>query len=387
MSPISRLLRLLTILPLCLLALPAHPAGPIPKPPAIDARSFILMDFDSGRILADNLPDERVEPASITKVMTVYVAFDAIRQKRASFDTDVPISEKAWRQGIDSSESRMFLEVGKTAKLGDLLRGIIIQSGNDAAVAVAEFLGGSEEAFAQMMNHYAGTLGMKSTHYADASGMPDPQHYTTARDISTLSRALIRNFPELYKVFAEREFTYHGIRQYNRNGLLGRDPSVDGIKTGHTNSAGYCLAASAKRGNMRLISVVMGTPSIKARESANASLLSYGFTFFETAKLKSRGEKIASPRVYKSEAETAVVTVPRDMYATVARGDAASLKTAIKLNEPLIAPLAAGKPVGELTITNSAGEVVGRSPLIPLKAVPQAGWWTSMVDSVALWFK
>lgn len=383
MSPISRLL----LLPLCFLTMPALAATPIPKPPTIDARSFILMDFDSGRILAEQLPDQRVEPASITKVMTVYVAFDTIRQKRASFDTDVPISEKAWRQGIDSSESRMFLEVGKTAKFGDLLRGIIIQSGNDAAVAIAESLGGTEEGFAQIMNHYAQTLGMKDTHYADASGMPDPQHYTTARDISTLSRALIRNFPESYKIFAEREFTYHKIRQYNRNGLLGRDPSVDGIKTGHTNSAGYCLAASAKRGNMRLISVVMGTPSIKARESANAALLSYGFTFFETAKLKSKGEKIATPRVYKSESETAVMTIPRDIYATVARGDVTGLKTAIRLDEPLIAPLAAGKPVGELTITNPAGQVIARSPIIPLKAVPQAGWWTTMVDSIALWFK
>jgi D-alanyl-D-alanine carboxypeptidase (penicillin-binding protein 5/6) len=368
-------------------ALCAGAATPIPKPPAIDARSFILLDYDSGRVLAEQVPDERVEPASITKVMTVYVAFDALREKRAKLDADVPISEKAWRQGKDSTESRMFLEVGKTAKFGDLLRGIVIQSGNDAAVALAEFLGGSEQGFAEIMNHYAAKLGMKHTHYVDASGMPDAEHYTTARDISTLSQALIRDFPELYKMFAEKEFTYHDIKQQNRNGLLWRDPTVDGIKTGHTESAGYCLAASAKRGDMRLISVVMGTPSIKARESANAALLSYGYQFYETTKLKSRGAVIATPRVYKSEGETTPVIVPRTLFATVARGEAAGLKTTVRLDEPLIAPLEAGKSVGELTITSASGEVIARSPLLPAKAVPQAGWWTTMIDSIALWFK
>jgi serine-type D-Ala-D-Ala carboxypeptidase (penicillin-binding protein 5/6) len=372
------------VLPLLSLALPAQAATPIPKPPSIDARSYLLMDHDSGRVLAEANADQRVEPASITKVMTVYAAFDALKQKRARLDSEVPISEKAWRQGIDSSESRMFLDVGKTAKFEDLLRGIIIQSGNDAAVAVAEFLGGTEEGFAQIMNHYAATLGMKNTHYADASGMPNPEHYTTARDIATLSRALIRNFPELYKIFAEREFTYHGIRQYNRNGLLGRDASVDGIKTGHTNSAGYCLAASAKRDKMRLISVVMGTPSIKAREAANAALLSHGFTFYETVLVAS--PKL-SPRVYKSQDETAAVGVPRDIYVTVPRGEASGLKVATRLDEPLIAPLVANRPVGEMTVTTAGGEVVAHSPLLPLKPVPEGGWLTGMVDSVALWFK
>jgi serine-type D-Ala-D-Ala carboxypeptidase (penicillin-binding protein 5/6) len=366
------------------LAVPAFAAMPIPKPPSLDARSYILLDHDSGRVLAESNADARVEPASITKVMTTYIAFDTIRQKRATLASDVPISEKAWRQGIDSSESRMFLEVGKTAKLEDLLRGIVIQSGNDAAVALAEFLGGTEEGFAQIMNHYARQLGMKGTHYADASGMPDPQHYTTARDIATLSRALIRNFPELYKMFAEKEFTYHGIRQYNRNGLLGRDPSVDGIKTGHTEAAGYCLAASAKRDAMRLISVVMGTPSIKAREAANAALLSHGFTFYETTKVKA---PVLEPRIYKSENETAAVGIARDLYVTVPRGEAAGLKVATKVNEPLIAPLPAGKPVGEFTVSTASGEVVARAPLAPLKAVPEGGWWTAMVDSIALWFE
>jgi len=366
------------------LSFTASAAIPIPKPPLLDAKSYILLDFDSGRVLGEQNPDQRVEPASITKVMTVYVAFDALKQKRVSLDAQVPISEKAWRQGKDSSESRMFLEVGKTAKLEDLLRGIVIQSGNDAAVAVAEFLGGSEDGFAQIMNHYAQTLGMKNTHYADASGMPNPEHYTTARDIATLSSALIRNFPDLYKMFAEREFTYHGIHQQNRNGLLGTDPSVDGIKTGHTESAGYCLAASAKRGNMRLISVVMGTPSIKAREAQNAALLSHGFTFYETTRL---ANPLLKPRIYKSGEGTAPVGLARDIYVTVPCGEAAGLKMQTKLNQPLVAPLAAGQPVGEWTVTTAAGDSVARAPLVALKAVPQAGWWTTLTDSIALWFK
>jgi D-alanyl-D-alanine carboxypeptidase (penicillin-binding protein 5/6) len=280
----------------------------------------------------------------------------------------------------------MFLDVGSKVPLIDLLRGIIIQSGNDAAVAVAEYLGGSEQGFAQIMNHYAQELGMKNTHYVDASGMPDPEHHTTARDIATLSRALIRNFPNEYKMFAEKEFTFHGIRQYNRNGLLGRDESVDGIKTGHTEAAGYCLAASAKRGNMRLISVVMGTPSIKARETANATLLGYGYTFYETGKVKGRGEVVLKPRVYKSEDKNIDVGVKQDIWLTLARGEIAGLKTTANVKEPLIAPLAANTPVGDLTITTAGGETVAKVPLYPVKPVPEAGLWTRMVDTVALWF-
>jgi D-alanyl-D-alanine carboxypeptidase (penicillin-binding protein 5/6) len=366
----------------------AEPAAalPIPKPPAIDSRSYILLDFDSGRVLAEKDPDVSVEPASITKVMTVYIAFDEIKKGRRKLSDPVPISEKAWRQGIDSTESRMFIEVGKTVAFEDLLRGIVIQSGNDAAVAVAEFLGGTEQGFAEIMNHYAQQLGMKNTHYVDSSGLPDPQHVTTARDIATLSRALIRDFPEQYKMFAEREFTFHGIRQYNRNGLLGTDPSVDGIKTGHTNSAGFCLAASAKRDGMRLISVVMGTPSIKAREAANATLLGYGYAFYETKKLMGRGETVLKPRVYKSGEEMAAVGILQDIWVTVPRGEAANLKSTAHVQEPLIAPLAANKAVGDLTITSSTGETVAKVPLYPLKAVPEGGWWTRMVDTIALWF-
>lgn len=357
---------------------------PIPKPPQVDAHTYILIDYASGNTLAEQLPDERVEPASITKVMTVYVAFDQLRTGRVHMDDEVMISEKAWRQGIDSTESRMFVSVGQKVKLGDLLRGIIIQSGNDAAVAVAEYLGGTESGFAEIMNHYAAQLGLKGTHYEDASGLPNPQHYTTARDIATLSRALIRNFPEYYKIFNEREYTFHNIRQQNRNGLLNRDQSVDGIKTGHTSSAGYCLATSAMRNGMRLISVVMGSPSIKAREDASAALINYGYTFYESAKVKNHGAVLATPRVYQGAAPTASVGLANDLIVTVGRGDVATLQTAMKLDDPLIAPLAAGKRVGELTLTSN-GKVVARAPMIVLKAVPEGGLWSRMVDGVSLW--
>jgi D-alanyl-D-alanine carboxypeptidase (penicillin-binding protein 5/6) len=366
---------------------------PIPAPPAVEARSYILIDHATGRVLAQSGADDRVEPASITKVMTSYVAFDAIRQKRASMDSDVPVSEKAWRQGIDSSESRMFLDVGQKVKLGDLLRGIIVQSGNDAAVAVAEFLGGTEDAFAEMMNHYAQKLGMKSSRFHDASGMPDPEHYSTARDIATLSSALIRDFPEQYKIYAERQFTWNKDRsgkpivQYNRNGLLARDSSVDGIKTGHTETAGYCLASSASRNGMRLIAVVMGTKSIKAREDASAALLNYGFTFFETTRLKGAADAIAQARVYKGETENVGVGTGSDLYVTVARGEASRLKTDVRLDSPLIAPLAAGAKVGEMTVTDSTGQVVAKVGLETLEAVPEGGIWTRLVDSVSLWLE
>lgn len=360
---------------------------PTPKPPTIDARSYILLDHHSGKVLAEKAADERVEPASITKVMTAYVAFDAIQQGRATLTSEVPISEKAWRQGIDSSESRMFLEVGKTVQLGDLLRGIIIQSGNDASVAIAEFLGGTEAGFAEMMNHYARRLGMKNTQFADASGMPLPNHYTTARDIAIMSRALINNFPQLYKIFAEREFTFHNIRQVNRNGLLARDPSVDGIKTGHTSSAGYCLAVSAKRGDMRLISVVMGTPSIGAREAASAALLSYGYTFFETGKLKSGNSLVAQAPVYKGAVESINARIARDIFVTVPRGELTKSKMNVTLNAPLIAPLAGNQPIGQAVFTSATGEVWARVPVFPNTAVATGSWWTQMTDSIALWFE
>jgi serine-type D-Ala-D-Ala carboxypeptidase (penicillin-binding protein 5/6) len=358
-------------------------AAPIPKPPAIASRSYLLVDFDSGRVLAEEHADERMEPASITKLMTAYVVFQAIKEKRLKLDDPVTISEHAWK----AEGSRTFVQVGTQVPVDVLIKGMIVQSGNDATIALAERVGGSEPAFAQMMNEYSKRLGMRGSNWENAAGLPGDNHFTTARDISILSRALIHEFPDLYQYYSIREFTWNKIKQPNRNGLLGRDPSVDGIKTGHTESAGYCLVTSAKRDQMRLISVVMGTKSIRAREEASAALLNYGYTFFETTKVKSKGETILKPRVFKSEEEIAAVGITQDIYVTVGRGEAAKLKTTATLTEPLIAPLAANTVVGQLTVTAPDGDVLTKVALTPLAAVPEGGLWTRMVDSAMLWFE
>jgi D-alanyl-D-alanine carboxypeptidase (penicillin-binding protein 5/6) len=268
-----------------------------------------------------------------------------------------------------------------------LLKGMIVQSGNDATIALAEHIGGTDAAFAQMMNEYARRLCMTSSDFVNSDGLPSPEHYSTAHDIATLSSALIRQFPQYYPLFSLREFMWNNIRQGNRNTLLSRDPTVDGLKTGHTDSAGFCLASSAVRNGMRLVSVVMGSPTEKAREEASAALLNYGYTFFETIRIKAARETVLKPRVYKAASEFAAVGVPYDVYATVGRGQAAALHTSAHLSsEPLLAPLAAGKPVGELSVADASGEVIARAPLVPLAAVPQGGLWTRLVDSVALWF-
>ncbi|MEJ1966015.1 MAG: D-alanyl-D-alanine carboxypeptidase family protein [Gammaproteobacteria bacterium] len=357
-------------------------AVPIPQAPSIESKSYILMEYASGRTLGENHPDDKVEPASLTKLMTAYAVFKALKENRLKLDELVPISEHAWK----AEGSRTFVQVGTTVPAEILIKGMIIQSGNDATIALAERVGGSEPAFAQLMNEYSKRLGMKGTNWTNAPGLPDPNHYTTARDIAILARAIIREFPEYYKYYSMREFTWNKITQQNRNGLLTRDPTVDGMKTGHTDSAGYCLVTSAKRGDMRLITVVLGTPSIKAREDGSAALLSYGYTFYESAKLKSRGDVILKPHVYKSAEENPAIGVLQDIVVVVPRGESANLKTTAHVTEPLIAPLPANKPVGELTITSQTGETVAKVPLYPLKAVAEGGLWTRMVDSVKLWF-
>jgi len=357
-------------------------AVPIPKAPSIDSRSYILMDYESARVLGENRPDERMEPASLTKLMTAYAVFKALKENRLRLEEPVPISEHAWR----AEGSRTFVQVGTSVPAEVLIKGMIVQSGNDATIALAERVGGSEPAFAQLMNEYSRRLGMKNTSWENSSGLPGPSHYTTARDVAILARAIVREFPEYYKYYSMKEFAWNNIRQPNRNGLLTRDPSVDGMKTGHTESAGYCLVTSAKRGNMRLISVVLGTPSVKSREDGSAALINYGYTFYESAKVKSRGETIIKPRVYKAAEENPAVGTRQDIVVVVGRGEAANLKTAVHVQEPLIAPLPANKPVGELTVTTQSGETVAKVPLYPLKAVEEGGLWTRMVDSVSLWF-
>lgn len=357
----------------------AHAALPIPKPPSINARAMILVDYDSGRVLAESNADERMEPASLTKVMTAYIAFEALKEGRLKLDEEIPVSEHAWR----SEGSRSFVQVGTRVPAEVLIKGMMVQSGNDATIAVAERLGGTEQGFAQMMNAYAQKLGMTHTHFENSTGLPGASHYTTARDMATLARAVIHDYPEYYKWYSLREFTWNNIRQQNRNGLLGRDPSVDGIKTGHTESAGYCLATSAKRDGMRLISAVFGTSSMKAREDASAALLNYGFTFYETVKVKGRGETVLAPRLYKG-AEDHVAIGPRtDVYVTIARGNAALVKTSATAREPLLAPAVPTQAAGELVVSVGA-DTVARVPLYPVKAVAEGGWWTRMIDGIAL---
>jgi serine-type D-Ala-D-Ala carboxypeptidase (penicillin-binding protein 5/6) len=375
--------RLMSILAsFTLIANGAFAAVPVPKPPAIDARAYVLLDFQTGRVLASYKPDVQSEPASITKLMTGYGVFRAIREKRLSNTDSVTISEHAWK----AEGSRTFAQVGTQIPVDVLIKGMIVQSGNDATIALAEKLGGTEDGFVQMMNSYAAELGLKNSHFDNSWGGPGPTHYMSANDIATLSRVLIRDFPEDYKLYSLREYEWNGIKQQNRNGLLARDPSVDGIKTGHTETAGYCLASSASRNGMRLISVVLGTQSFKAREDASAALLNYGFTFYETVKVKNATDVVLKPEVYKGEEDRVTLVPARDIFVTIGRGSAAQLKTTATVKEPVIAPIKAGQALGELTISDGK-DVIARVPLVAQAAVPEGGWWTRMVDGISLWME
>ena len=376
----SALLALAAAVPLA-----AHAAAaPVPAPPGVNARAWLLVDHFSGKVLAEHNADAREEPASLTKLMTAYVVFQALVDGRLKLTDQVTISKHAWK----AEGSRTFVQVGTQIPVDILIKGMIVQSGNDATIALAEKLGGTEDAFAQMMNEYARRLGMKGSHFVNSDGLPAPDHYTTARDMATLAGAIIRQFPQYYGLFSLREFMWNNIRQGNRNTLLGKDPSVDGLKTGHTDAAGFCLVSSANREGMRLISVVMGSPSERAREEASAALLNYGYTFYQSFRIKTAGTTVLKPRVYKAATEFAAVGVTSDVYALVPRGQGASLTTSARLDhEPLIAPLAPGERLGELTVTDGTGEVLARAPLVSLAAVSQGGVWTRMVDTIALWFR
>ena len=356
-----------------------------PDPPPIDGKSYALLDFQSGEIIASLNPDMHVEPASITKVMTVYIAFDMIKQGRLKLTDTALVSQKAWSEGKDSSESRMFLDLGSRVSIEDLLRGIIIVSGNDASVALAEHIAGSEDAFAQIMNQYAQKLGMSNTHFVDASGMPNEQHYTSAHDLVTLASALIRNFPEDYKYFSEREFKYGVAKpQPNRNGLLEKDPSVDGIKTGHTEAAGYCLLASAKRDGRRLISVVMGGKTWAYREQANLELLNYGFRNFDTASVLGSAAPVQNARVYKgADSEVGIGTLD-PVYLSLPAGEKNQLQVQPQVSGKLVAPLAAGQKVGQAAIMLD-GKPLKTVDLVVLKDVPAGGFWHRLIDQIKLW--
>jgi serine-type D-Ala-D-Ala carboxypeptidase (penicillin-binding protein 5/6) len=373
---------LLTVSTLALMAA-AHAAVPTPPSPDLDAGAYILVDHQSGDVIAQKNADERMAPASLTKLMTAYIVFSALEDRRLKLDDPVTISTAAWRTG----GSRTFIKVGSQVPVIDLLKGMIVQSGNDATVALAQRVGGTRAGFVQLMNEYAQRLGMKSTHYADVDGLPDPQHYTTARDLATLTNALIRDFPQYYYIFGIKDFTWNRIKQPNRNGLLWTDSSVDGLKTGHTESAGYCLVTSADRKGMRLVSVVLDAPTWHSREADSEALLNFGYNFFETEKIATARAPVLKPRVYESAAGYAAVGAPADLYVTLPRGRAASITTNAALSQPrLIAPLAAGAVVGELTVTDGNGQVVGREPLVTLEAVPAGGFLTRTMDDVRLWF-
>jgi len=352
---------------------------PNPTAPNISAKSYILQDFASGRVIAENNPDERLPPASITKLMTAYVVSHELASGNIKLDDEVLISEKAWRM----VGSRSFIEVNTKVPVEALLRGMIIQSGNDAAVALAEHIAGSEETFAQMMNQYAQQLGMIDTNYRNSTGLPDADHYTTARDIATLSAAIIRDYPDHYKWYAEKEYKYNDITQHNRNKLLWRDSSVDGLKTGHTEEAGYCLAASAARDDMRLISVVLGTRSDNARAQETQKLFNYGFRFFETHELYPALTKIADSKVWKGSEKLVQLGLAKPLSVTVPRGRYKELVASTNIQQPIIAPIATGAQLGEVEI-RLGDELITKQNLVAINAVEQGSWWRRLIDSLLM---
>ncbi|MGH8362480.1 MAG: D-alanyl-D-alanine carboxypeptidase family protein [Gammaproteobacteria bacterium] len=361
----------------------AAQALPIPAPPQFQARSYVLMDANSGQVLAASSPDLQTEPASLTKLMTVYVVFNALKDGVISLDTSVTVSVKAWRMG----GSRMFANVGSQVSVENLLQGVIVQSGNDASVALAERVGGSEDSFVGLMNEYAKRLGMRNTHYVDASGLTnDPAHHTSARDLALLSQAIINQFPDYYRrFFSEKTFTWDRITQSNRVSLLFTDPSVDGLKTGFTDSAGYCMVTSALRNGMRLIAVVMGTPSEKARAIDDEALLNYGFNFYETRRLYAAGTAVTEIKAWKGADRRVPVGVLHDLYITVPKGTSAQLSARLQTPAGLVAPIAARSPAGQVEVSYD-GKTLLDAPLYTLHAVPEGNIFRRMLDSVRLWF-
>ncbi|HET9048773.1 MAG TPA: D-alanyl-D-alanine carboxypeptidase family protein [Chiayiivirga sp.] len=358
-----------------------------PSPPAVQGSSWILVDDATGQVLASHNPDERVEPASITKVMTSYVVSAELAAGKITRDDMVPISENAWRGGGGGTDgSTSFLPVNSKVKLEDLLHGMIIQSGNDASIALAEHVAGSEAAFADLMNAYAKQLGMNDTHYVNAHGLSAPEHYSTAHDIARLSHALIHDFPEDYAVYSVKEFTFNGIRQHNRNSLLWKDDAVDGIKTGHHSAAGYCLAASAKRGDQRLISVVMGSTSEKQRAEDSYALLNWGFRFFETHKIYDAAQTVTAPTLWKGETDTLALGLNEALSVTVPRGRYEAIKAEMDLPLQLIAPFSKGQTVGTLRLSLD-GKVLVERPLVALADAPAGGFFKRISDGFWLWWE
>lgn len=349
-------------------------------PPAIKARGYLLMDATTGQVLAEQAADERLEPASLTKIMTAYVAFAELARGSIRLDDSFKISEKAFRQ----PGSRMFVERAVPVSIDELLHGLIIQSGNDAGYALAEHIGGSEAGFAERMNREAARLGMKGSHFVNATGLPAPDHYVTARDLALLAKALIKDFPAQYPIYSQRSYEYNKIKQPNRNGLLGRDPSVDGIKTGYTDAAGYCLVSSAKRGETRLISVLLGARNVKQRENESLALLNFGFDAYETHPIASAGKVLTDMRVWMGEKSRLGLGLADDLALTLPKGSQPPEVRQI-INEPIRAPVARGQPLGELQLLQ-AGQQIAAVPLVALEDVPAGGFFSRLMDRIRLWF-
>ncbi len=352
-------------------------------PPTVAAKAWLLLDMSSGQLIASQAPNERFEPASLTKLMTAYIAFAAIKNKQLSLTQALPVSEKAWR----AQGSRMFIDPKNPVTVEELLRGMIVQSGNDACIALAEAIAGSEESFAQLMNKEAARLGMKNTHFTNSSGLPDPQHYSSAGDLALLASALIRDFPEFYaQLYSMKEYRYNNITQHNRNRLLWLDPNVDGVKTGYTDNAGYCLIASAKRGPRRLLSVVLGTASDSVRAQESLKLLNYGFQFYESVRLYEKNQAVSTLEVWKGSENRLKAGFQTDMFVTLPRGQADKVKADFVSQQPLVAPISAGQRVGTLRVMVESG-LVAEYPVVALDSVGIAGYFGRTWDTFRLWFK
>ena len=371
-----------TLCALTWLSLASAQTMPLPAAPVIGAKSYYMIDASTGHEIATLKPDERLAPASLTKLMSAYVVFRALAEDSISLEDSVTVSEKAWRTG----GSRMFVEVGTQVSVEQLLLGMIVQSGNDASVALAEYVAGSEAVFAEMMNQYARGLGMHSSQFRNATGLPDEEHYSTARDLALVAKAIIEEFPDYYDWYSVKEYEYNDIKQPNRNSLLWRDPSVDGMKTGSTDDAGYCLVSSAERDGMRLISVVLGTASAKARIDGSQALLNYGFRFFETRLLYRAGEKVTDTKVWKASRETTALGVADDLYITIPRGRFDDVESVLNLPTQLMAPVAQGQPLAELQVSLN-GAVLLNEPLRALEENPTGSFWQRTRDGIQLWFE
>ncbi len=378
---ISRLIKPFLLLFIAIVAIPLQAATLVPAPPQIAARAYIVMDADTGKVILASREEERFPPASLTKMMTSYIVEDELTKGNISKSDLVPVSVKAWR----SQGSRMFIQEGTQVLLSDLLKGIIIQSGNDASVAVAEYIAGSEAAFADLMNQHANLLGMDNSQFMNATGLPADDHFSSARDMAILARAIIKDFPEHYGIYSEKYFTYNKIRQPNRNKLLWRDNSVDGLKTGHTEAAGYCLVASAKRDGMRLISVVMGTKSEEARAQESQKLLAYAFRYFRTHQLYKEGERLQTTQVWGGKVDQVDLGPAADLAVTVARGKSDQLQATLDLDNVIEAPLSKGDVFGKVQV-KLGDELVAEVPVVALQDVEEAGLLKRIWDKIALFF-